>query len=310
MTIFFTILLKIFPLYINILFGYLSTKFLKVSRESIANLLIYILGPIVVFLATISVKIDLSIVFLPIFFYIFGSIIAFILLYYGNKTWNDSTGNILAFSGGTGNTGYFGIPLAIIFFPSHLADIYIFTVLSSLLYESTTGFYVTAKSNFTMKQSIQKILKLPLIYAFILGLICNFLGFSIPHDLILYTDQFKGAYGILGMMLIGMGLVGLNLSKGNDFDPKFVSILFFLKFIFWPLAILFVIYIDKNYIMFLNDDLYKVMFLFSIVPLAGNAVTLAVLLGVKPQKISLTVIVSTIISIIYIPIMLSLYGGF
>lgn len=308
MSLFFIILLKIFPLYINIVLGYISTKFLDVKRESIANILIYILGPIVVFSATLSVKIDLSILFLPVFLYLFCSIIAFLSLFIWGKSWNDPTGNILAFSAGTGNTGYFGIPLAIIFFPPYLADIYIFTVLASLLYESTSGFYVTAKGNFTVKQSLMKMLRLPILYAFVLGIICNLIGVQIPEAISANTGQFKGAYGILGMMMLGMGLIGLQ--RGSDLDAKFISITFILKFIFWPLAMLAVIYIDKTYIMFLNEDLYKVLFLFSIVPLAGNTVTLAVLLNAKPQKASFTVILSTIVSILYIPIVLALYGRF
>ncbi|MGB5866962.1 MAG: AEC family transporter [Arcobacteraceae bacterium] len=310
MSLFFILLLKIFPLYVNIFLGYIATKYLNITREAVANLLIYILGPIVVFSATISVKIDLAVVFLPVFFYVFCSILAFTLLFFYKNTWDDPTGNILAFSGGTGNTGYFGIPLAVIFFPPYLADIYIFTVLASLLYESTTGFYVTAKGNFTVKQSLQKIMRLPLIYAFVVGVIFNLMGVGIPETLSAYTAQFKGAYGILGMMLIGMGLVGLNLKKGSDLDFKFISVLFVLKFIFWPLTILGLIYLDKTFFMFLNEDLYKVMFLFAIVPLAGNTVTLAVLLNAKPEKASFTVLLSTLISIIYIPIVLVFYGGF
>ena len=308
MSLFFILLLKIFPLYVNIILGYFSTKLLDVKRESIASILIYILGPIVVFSATLSVKIDMSILFLPVFFYIFCSAIAFISLYIFGKSWNDPSGNILAFSAGTGNTGYFGIPLAIIFFPPYLADIYIFTVLASLLYESTTGFYVTAKGNFTVKESLNKMLKLPILYAFILGVILNLLGVGIPTEISSYTAQFKGAYGILGMMMLGMGLVGLQ--KGSDLDVKFISITFIFKFIFWPLAILGVIYLDRDFYMFLNEDLYKVMFLFSIVPLAGNTVTLAVLLNAKPEKASFTVLLSTIVSVVYIPIVLALYGGF
>ena len=308
MSLFFILLLKIFPLYVNIILGYFSTKLLDVKRESIASILIYIWGPIVVFSATLSVKIDMSILFLPVFFYIFCSAIAFISLYIFGKSWNDPSGNILAFSAGTGNTGYFGIPLAIIFFPPYLADIYIFTVLASLLYESTTGFYVTAKGNFTVKESLNKMLKLPILYAFILGVILNLLGVGIPTEISSYTAQFKGAYGILGMMMLGMGLVGLQ--KGSDLDVKFISITFIFKFIFWPLAILGVIYLDREFYMFLNEDLYKVMFLFSIVPLAGNTVTLAVLLNAKPEKASFTVLLSTIVSVVYIPIVLALYGGF
>jgi len=111
-------------------------------------------------------------------------------------------------------------------------------------------------------------------------------------------------------MLMGMGLIGLQLQKGNDFDIKFISILFVLKFIFWPLIVLGIIYLDRTIFMLLNDDLYKVMFLFSIVPLAGNTVTLAVLLNAKPEKASFTVLLSTILSLIYIPMVLSLFGNF
>lgn len=309
MSLFFIILLKVFPIYINVVLGFLSSKFLKVQRESVATLLIYILGPIVVFSATLSVKIDFAVAFLPIFLFIFGSIVAFASLAIFKNTWNDPTGNILSFSAGTGNTGYFGIPLAIIFFEPALADIFIFTVLASLLYESTSGFYVTAKGNFTVKQALIKMSRLPILYAFILGIILNIAGFQIPDAISSYTAQFKGAYGILGMMMLGMGLTGIKNSEGN-FDIKFISITYFLKFIFWPLAILGFIYLDKNFFYFLNEDLYKVLFLFSIVPLAGNTVTLAVLLNAKPEKASLAVFLSTVVSVVTIPLYIYWYGGF
>ena len=214
--------MKIFPLYLNVVLGFLATKFLSVERHSIAAILIYIIGPIVVLSATMSVEINKAVAFLPIFLYIFGSIIAFATLFIFGKNWNDPTGNILAFSSGTGNTGFFGIPLALIFFDTDLANIYIFTVLASLLYENTTGFYVTAKGNFTAKQSLQKVIKLPILHAFIIGITLNLMGFRMPEELTFYTDQFKSAYGILGMMMLGMGLHGFN--KSEDLDFKFIKI--------------------------------------------------------------------------------------
>lgn len=309
MTLFFITLLKVFPIYIHVALGYLSSKILKVQRESIALLLVYIISPIVVFSATLSVKIDFSVAFLPIFLYLFGSIVAFFSLYLFKNIWSDSTKNILSFSAGSGNTGYFGIPLAVVFFEPALADIYIFSVLATLLYESTTGFYVTAKGNFTLQESLRKILKLPILYAFLFGLVLNLTGFEIPQAIYSYTAQFKGAYGILGMMMLGMGLIGFRSSKKN-FDIKFISIAFFMKFVFWPLSMLFFIYLDKTFFHLLNSELYKVLFLFSIVPLAGNTVTLAVLLNTKPEKASLAVFISTLISIITIPLYVLFYGGF
>ena len=260
MNLFFILLGKISPLYLNIAIGYILTRYLKVKRDYIATLLIYILGPIVIFFATLSIEINLQLIFLPLFVFFFGSSIAFYILKRYRKDWNDASINTLAFTCGTGNTGYFGIPLAMILLTPDAANIFIFATLASLLYENTTGFYVTAKGTFTARQSIIKVIKLPLLYAFILGLTLNFFGFRTPELIITYFEGFKWAYGILGMMMLGMGMKGFNLKE--DLDIKYLKVAYFYKFIFWPAAILSIIFIDKNFIGFLNEEIYKVLFLF------------------------------------------------
>ncbi|WP_217909463.1 AEC family transporter [Desulfosediminicola flagellatus] len=305
LSLFFVLLGKILPLYISILLGFLSVRFLKVDKGVIAALLFYIIGPVVVFSATLSVEITPGVLFLPIFFYLFSSAIAFITLYIWGKQWPDATGNILAFATGTGNTGYFGIVLALILFEPQVADIFIFAMLASLFYETTTGYYVTAKGSFTGAESLQKVLRLPALYAFILALVLNVADVKLPEVLQSYTGQFKVVFSILGMMLLGMGFDQWKKSKGIDL--KFLSISLIAKFIFWPLAILSLILLDKSITQLLNDDLYRVMFLFAIVPLAGNTVTLAVLLKAQPEKAAFAVLLSTVISIFSIPLMLSLY---
>lgn len=308
MNLFFILLGKISPLYLNIALGYILTRYLKVKRDFIALLLIYILGPIVIFFATLSIEINLQLIFLPLFVFIFGSTIAFYILKRYKRDWSDASINTLAFTCGTGNTGYFGIPLAMILLSPESANIFIFATLASLLYENTTGFYVTAKGSFTARQSIMKVIKLPLLYAFIAGVSLNILGVRTPEIIIPYFEGFKWAYGILGMMMLGMGMKGFNLKE--DLDKKYLKVAYFYKFIFWPASILFIIFIDKNFIGFLNVEIYKVLFLFSVVPLAGNTVTLAVLLKARPEKASFTVLLSTLISVLYIPIALIIYGGF
>lgn len=308
MNLFFILLSKISPLYANIIIGYILTRYLKVRRDYVAFILIYILGPIVIFFATLSIEINLQLLFLPIFVFVFGSSIAFYILHKYKNDWKDASINTLAFTCGTGNTGYFGIPLAMILLSPENANIFIFATLASLLYENTTGFYVTAKGSFTARQSIVKIIRLPLLYAFIAGLTLNFSGVEIPEFVIPYFEIIKWIFGILGMMMLGMGMKGFNLEE--DMDKKYIKIAYFFKFVFWPATILSIIFVDKNFFGLLNKDIYDVLFLFSIVPLAGNTITLAVLLNAKPQKASFTVLLSNLISIIYIPIALLLYGGF
>ena len=56
MSVFLTLLGKIVPLYLSILLGMFSTAFLNCDKESIAKILLFILAPIIVFNATISVN--------------------------------------------------------------------------------------------------------------------------------------------------------------------------------------------------------------------------------------------------------------
>ena len=305
MTVFLTLLSKILPLYISMILGMFSTAFLKCDKESIAKILLFILAPLIVFDATLNVKLELSVIFLPIFFFTLSTILAFSSLFYFKKIWNDNTVNLIAFSTATGNTGNIGIPLAILFLDSNMVDVFIFTVLASLLYQNSVGYYITAKGNFTVKQSIIKVLKLPVLHAFILGVILNLLKFEMPNMFDDYSNYLKGCYAILGMMLVGMGMEKI---KNNDsFDKLFITYALFIKFVIWPFLTLAFIYLDRAFFNMLNEDLYLVMFIFSIVPLAGNTVTVATLLNVKPQKMSLTVFISTIVSLFYIPFVLFLY---
>ncbi len=308
MSLFFVLLSKIIPLYFNILLGYISSVTLKIDKNSLASLLFYTISPVVVFHATLNVTINPTIIFLPIFMYFCSSAIAFLFYFFFRKHWNDATGNILAFSAGTGNTGYFGIPLASVLLEPELANIFIFIFLSSLLYEATTGFFISAKGKFTARQCLKKIVKLPALYTFIIALYLNLANITPPEMIVRFSGTFKNAFAILGMMVIGMGL--REIRRGKVIDLKFISLALFAKLLLWPILILTLIYIDSSLTHYLNTDLYKVLFLFSLVPMAGNTVTLAVLFDAQPAKAAFTVILCTAISIFYIPIMLYLYGNF
>lgn len=305
MSLFFTLLAKIIPLYISIILGFFSTLFLKCDKETVAKILLFILSPLIIFNATLNVKLDAQVLFLPSFFFIFSSILSIFLLYYFQKIYKDNTANLLAFSTSTGNTGNIGIPLAILFLESDLVDVFIFTVLASLLYQNSVGYYITAKGNFSAKQSLLKVVKLPVLHAFILGIILNLIGFKLPETFISYGDYLKGAYAILGMMLVGMGLE--KMKSNQAFDIKFISYAMFIKFVIWPSAVLAFIFLDKNYFHFLDSSYYLLMFIFSIVPLAGNTVTVATILNVKPEKMSIALFISILISLVYIPLVLYLY---
>ncbi len=63
--------------------------------------------------------------------------------------------------------------------------------------QNSVGYYITAKGNFSAKQSLLKMLKLPVLYAFILGVIFNLCEIKLPEIFINYNEYIKGAYTIL-----------------------------------------------------------------------------------------------------------------
>ncbi|MCG3024246.1 hypothetical protein KZ310_33590, partial [Escherichia coli] len=83
--------------------------------------------------------------------------------------WKDSRVHLFGFAAGTGNTGYFALPLVLaIFDPTQIA-IAIFIIIGINLYEFTVGYFITAKGKSTYRESLIKVIKMPIIYAAILG---------------------------------------------------------------------------------------------------------------------------------------------
>lgn len=299
MTIFFTLLLKIIPLYIIILLGFVAGKYLHVKKESIANLVIYLIAPLIFFNGVFTTTISLSSLSLPFLIFIICCLICFLSYFLGSLFWKDGTSNILAFISADGNSGYFGLPVALALFPSNLIGLFIFAGVGILLYENTLGFFIAAKGQHTVKESILKLLKLPLIYAVALGLIANLLKLHFGTN---YTDivtNFKGAYTILGMMIIGLGLAGITEYK---FDFLFTGFTFLARFLVWPALVLGVIFLDTNFFKFYSPDAYKILILLSVIPLAANSVAFATVLKSHPEKVAVAVLLSTLFALFYVPL--------
>lgn len=105
-------------------------------------------------------------------------------------------------------------------------------------------------------------------------------------------------------MIIGLGLSGIQSYK---FDYRFITVSFFAKFAVWPLIILAVIAIDNSLFQLYDNTIHNVMLLMAIVPMAANTVAIATTLKVQPEKAAVTVLLSTLFALIYIPFMSMLF---
>lgn len=295
---------KLIPIYLLIAAGFLIGKKLPVKRESISSLLIYLVAPVVIFNSVYTTKLNKQTILLPILFFVLCSSIA-LLTYFANYNVKPSAARgLLAFSGGSGNTGYFGIPVALALFGEEAVGLVVLCVFGFLVYETTVGFLLFARGKHSMAESINKLVRLPVLYAFLAGVVTQLAGLELGSVYENFVPNFRGAYVLLGSLLIGIALSELTKAHAgiNTLLRSFIP-----KFVVWPLIVCMAIAVDKNYTHFFVDrnDIYQVMFLMSIVPIAANTVAYATFLKAEPERAAFIVFTSTIFAILYIPLMTS-----
>lgn len=303
--IFISLLFKIFPLYLLILLWFLSSKYLWVKKEWIATILIYIIAPIVIFYWTFTAELTLDNILIPAIFFVLSSLIALLFLYIWKYFyWEDSTKNILAFTSWTGNTWYYWLPVITALLWPEYFSVAVLAILWFVLYENTLWFYLTAKGNFTKKQSLIKVLKLPTVYAFLLWVILQLIWVEFWVWIISLLESFKWSYSVLWIMIIGMWLASVNLKA---IDMKFIWLTFSAKFIVWPLVVWTIVFMDRQLFQVYWSEIHTLFMVMSIVPLASNTIALATELKTHPDKASLAVLLSTIFALFYIPLVVSLF---
>ena len=289
------------PLYIIIGIWFFAGKYLHIDKKSIARLLIYIIAPVIIFLWVYKAEISPSTLSLPILFFILGCFISLLLYFFSYSIYGheNTFRNILGFIAGTWNTGYFWLPVVFILFWDEMFSLAVLSILWLMLYENTLWFFLAAKWQFPIWKAFSKVMKLPNIYAFFIWLWFNIFDISIYTSLIEGFQNFKWAYSVLGMMMIWMWLSGVSR---KSFDIVFSLLTLFAKFIIWPIFVSIIIFLDMQYFNFYNSNIYSILFLISITPLAGNSIALAIEFKEHPDSVTLAVLLSTMISLVCIPL--------
>jgi len=302
MAVFSLIVIKLLPLYGLIALGYFAGKRLYVQKDSIAMLLLYIIVPVVLFHGAITADLNLGLVFLPVILFSIGSVVCLATYLLARDWWNDATKNILAFAAGTGNTGYFGLPVALLLFGEEALSIVVFATMGIVLFENTLGFFITARGHHTAREGLVKLLKLPTIYAFAAGIILNLLHTPLHPLYVEFATYFRGAYSVLGMMLVGLGMSSVTRLA---IDYRFLLTSVINKFFVWPALGLAVVWFDTHYLHVLNELSQHVLLLLTCVPLAANTVSFATVLKAHPEKAALAVVTSTLLALLFVPLYVS-----
>ncbi len=283
---------QLLPLYAFVLFGFIASRKLAVRKEAFVPLLIYILGPLLMLRGVLASPLGASHLALPLFVY--ASCALMCLLVYRFAPFESPARNILAFTAGNCNSGYFGIPVAVALLGEEAFAQAVMISFGFVLHENTIGFYITARGKMTPRHALRRVLLLPTAYAFLLGLVLRAFDVHIPAGIEGMLDAVRSTYIVLGMMLLGLALGDL---KAFRVDLRFVGFALAVKFIAWPLYMLAVLQTG------LFDRLASQgLMIVACLPLAANTVALATLHDAEPEKASVAVLVSTVLGIAIFPV--------
>ncbi|OEY65522.1 AEC family transporter [Marinobacter sp. X15-166B] len=304
MTAALALLYKLTPLYITVLLGWIAGRFLDASGRHIAGIMLYIVTPSVVFSGVMAAPLSAEVILLPVLVFCLCSVIGGAHLWLAQRWITDGSAGVMPLSVGTGNTGYFGIPVALLLFGEQGLALYIVCMLGTTLFENSLGFYLAARGRYDYKDALRRVVRLPSVYAFILGVALNLSGASVPLVFEPLFDNLRGAYSIFGMMIIGMGIVSFRGLAGNW---RFTGLAFFGKFVVWPAVALGFWWLDSQVLGVYEPAVHQAIFLLSITPIAANTVVMATLLDAAPRQAAGTTLLSTLVALVYIPVMVAAF---
>lgn len=305
MDIFWTLFTNLLPLYVIILLGWVAGRFFGAEHKTLGALGIYIIMPVIAFGFVAKLDFQPAYIALPFIVFTLTSLITIVTYKFALRTYPDKRANLLSMCAGAGNTGYFGLPLVILLFDETWVALYIFTMTGYSIYEATVMYYIANRGNFSPRQSLEKLLKFPTIYTIIAALIANAMQIELSAQFDTYWTHFKGAYIIIGMMLIG---AALSKVEKLVIGPRFLAMTFMGKFLLWPLVVLGFVVFDQNVTQAFGPEIYAIFWVTAIVPPAANTAAFAAQLDLNPEKAATTILIGTIFALFYIPFMIWLIG--
>jgi len=284
-----SIIISILSIYSFILIGYIAKKTFtsKIDEKTLILISVYFLQPILIFWGLTRTSIDYNLIIAPAIYIVTITFTLLILIFISKYTFNDQKDkSIFIATSLIGNTGNLGIPLGIAIFGAQSIPYTSIINIANIFFIYTVGVYLFAKDSFTFKESLQSIIKIPILWFALLALLFNYNNFEI--NLQIDNALEMGAYATIVLQLI---IFGIYLAKINikEQDYKLTFLTSSAKLILLPIiGILFAL------VFALDTYAASILIMSLATPLAVNNVNNAALFNCKPYAVTNIVLFSTV----------------
>jgi len=292
------------PLTLLIILGWLVGRAQDIDLKSVSTILIFAITPVVAFGSTAQLSFHGTLVLLPFISFTMAAFAGLTSFRLGQRLLRDKDmGYLLPQSTGSGNNGYYGLPLAMALFPPEQVGIYFLIMLGTTMYEVTLGYYFVGRGHLTAKHAFQRVLKMPSMYALIAGLLFSAAHVQLDPGVLKLWDVARSCYVCVGMMIIGIALAKY---KKLAWEWDFIALTMFGKYLLWVVAVTAFIMLDSHILKIFDPTIYTMISILVITPAGANTAAFAAQHNFKPQLAATVVFVTTVVSFVFLPVVLPL----
>jgi malate permease and related proteins len=296
------LLLIVVPAFLIFTTGFIGQKALKFDIKSISKLSLYLLLPFLTFDTFYTNQLNAD------YFYMFVFTVILTIMLVGftfltGKLLKVDRPHMSALQLGSifPNSGNYGAPVALFAFGAMAFDYAIIIMVIHAFLINSVGIFLASLggANSTgLKGALIRLTRMPVMYGAVLGVIFQIANIPLPSTIIDGISMVGSASIPVVMLILGMQLAEI---KPQKFNIKYVSSITLLRMVISPLLALVLVQI-----MPVSELIKHVFILLAAMPVAANTTMLAVQFDCKPDLISFTTLVTTLISLISIPFVLYL----
>jgi len=282
-------LISIAMVYLFIVLGFGAKKTFgeQINEQTLVLVSLYFLQPILTFWGLTRTQINQELLLIPLIYLLVVGIVLLLSIIAAPRVLKDpKERSIFIAASLIGNTGNLGIPLGIALFGEQSVAYTSILNIANVFFIYTIGVYFYAKGEFTIKQSLMQIVKIPVLWFALLAIAYNAAGMTIHPNVDKFLEM--GAYAtiVIQLMIFGIYLAEV---KVKTIDYAFSLKITAIKHFILPIAGLVAIWLFG-----LNPLVSAILLLELCVPLAVNNVNMAALYNCSPAKTTEAILFTTL----------------
>ncbi|MCD7035843.1 AEC family transporter [Metabacillus sp. GX 13764] len=297
-----TFILVVLPIFCIFLLGFIGKKMMNFDVKSLSKMALFLMTPVLAFRTFYENALSWNYFYFAIFLILLCGVLILLNYVIGfMRGWDSSSICSSILSSAFMNNGNYGTPVVLFVFGKAGLNFAVILMVIQQLIMCTIGLYYAAKGSLDPERKVsplKEIFRMPIVYGAVLGLLCQIFSVGISPDMYTAISMVADSTIPTVMIILGMQLADISLKK---LEKERLAYSLILKMAISPIAA-FVI------ASFLPVDhmVKQIMVITAAMPTAANTTMYALQFNTKPEFVSSATLLSTLLSIVALPIVISL----